>query len=279
MRTVELSSTTCIVYSPTRTTHRIVVAIAEGLGTRITTYVDLTRRRTDAVKVTVAAHDLAVFGVPVYAGRVALTAVDRLQCIRGQETPALLVVVYGNRAYEDALLELADLVSVSGFVPIAAAAFVGEHSYSTEANPIAVGRPDERDLGQAAAFGQAVRALLQCAGSVHALDRLTPPGNRPYRRGMRPWGASPATLADLCTLCGLCADVCPVGAITVGQSVETDGWACTLCSACIKVCPTGARVMADEDVLRTARWLATEHSTRKEPELYLARLSCLDDAK
>ena len=31
-------------------------------------------------------------------------------------------------------------------MPIAGAAFIGEHSYHTEARPIAPGRPDEADL-------------------------------------------------------------------------------------------------------------------------------------
>ena len=42
------------------------------------------------------------------------------------QTPAVLVVVYGNRAYDDALLELSDIATGAGFVPLAAGAFVGE---------------------------------------------------------------------------------------------------------------------------------------------------------
>lgn len=265
---MEVRAVTCVMYSPTRTTHKVVSAIATGLGASAITDVDLTWRKV-GIKVTVAPGDVAVFGVPVYAGRVAATAVERLRTVKGRGTPALLVAVYGNRAYEDALLELADLVAASGFVPVAAAAFIGEHSYSTKEAPIAAGRPDIQDLEQAHAFGRSARALLEGVTHPRDLVPLVVPGNRPYRRGMREGDVAPSTLPDLCTLCGLCGDACPVGAISVGDAVETDGLACTLCSACIKVCPTGARVMEDEGILRTARWLASEHGARKEPVIFL----------
>lgn len=50
--------------------------------------------------------ELCVIAVPVYGGRVAATALQRLQRLKGNGSPAILVVVYGNRDYEDALLEL-----------------------------------------------------------------------------------------------------------------------------------------------------------------------------
>lgn len=265
---MDVQTVTCVTYSPTRTTYRVVSAIANGLGASTITDVDLTWRKV-GIKVTVAADDVAVFGVPVYVGRVAATAVERLRSVKGRGTPALLVAVYGNRAYEDALVELSDLVTAAGFVPVAAAAFIGEHSYTTEATPIAVGRPDAQDLEQACAFGRSVRALLEGMPRSRGFAPLVVPGNRPYRRGVRESDTAPSTQAKLCTLCGLCADACPVGAISVSETVETDGLACTLCSACIRVCPTGARVMKDEGVLKTARWLATEHSERKEPVTFL----------
>ena len=266
---MEPSSVTCITYSPTRTSHRVVAAIAEGLGANATIDVDLTLRRTGTVKVAVAAADVAIFGVPVYAGRVAATAMKRLCLVKGQDTPAVLVAVYGNRAYEDALLELADLVSASGFVPVAAAAFIGEHSFSTEATLLAVGRPDAQDLDRAVAFGRDVRSMLEGAASMTDIAPVSLPGNRPYRKGVRETDSAPETLSDLCTLCGECADACPVGAVAVGETVETDGWACTLCCACTRACPTGARVLNDAGVLRTMQWLAREYSTRREPELFL----------
>lgn len=104
---------------------------------------------------------VAVFAVPVYGGHVAPAALERLQGIRGAGTPAVVVAVYGNRAFGAAVRELAAFVSERGFVPVAAGAFVGEHSYSTPATPIAAGRPDAQDLSAATAFGEQVRRKLE----------------------------------------------------------------------------------------------------------------------
>ena len=62
-------------------------------------------------------HALAVITVPVYGGRVAPPALARLKEIRGNHTPAVIAVVYGNRAYEKALEELGHKKIVSNLIP------------------------------------------------------------------------------------------------------------------------------------------------------------------
>jgi ferredoxin len=266
---MELEFAKLVYYSPTHTTQRVLGAIAEGLQVRTVINLDFTPPDAATRRLPEPREDLLLMGAPVYAGRIPSTAAARLGRLRGDGTPAVVVVVYGNRAYEDALLELHDLAYGAGFVPVAAAAFIGEHSYATEATPIAVGRPDACDLAHAAAFGREVGARLRCTGKQESFPRLNVPGKRPYRAGMGAGEAAPTTRAALCTQCGICVDVCPVGAVQLNGKVQTDGWACTLCCACVKACPTGARVMLDEGILRTATWLATEYSARKEPELFL----------
>jgi ferredoxin len=256
-------------YSPTLTTQRVLAAIAKGLQAETLIELDLTPPDAETRRLPEADEDLLLLGAPVYAGRIPTTAATRFRRLRGIGTPAVVVVVYGNRAYEDALLELYDLVATSGFVPVAAGAFIGEHSYATETTPIALGRPDDRDRVQAIAFGQAVGAMLSRMPAYERVPPLDIPGDRPFRTGMQPSDAAPTTQVERCTLCGACAAVCPVGAIRLNAGVHTDGWACTLCCACVKTCRTGARVMLDEGVLGTAEWLATEHGMRKEPELFL----------
>ena len=68
---------------------------------------------------------LAVIVVPVYGGHVAPLAMERLESIRGLDTPAVLVVVYGNRAYEKALMELDAFAIPHGLKVIAGATFIG----------------------------------------------------------------------------------------------------------------------------------------------------------
>ena len=178
--------------------------------------------------------EFVIIGAPVYGGRVAPEAVARLRRLRAHETPAGIVVVYGNRAYEDALLELRDLVIEQGFIPIAAAAFIGEHSYSTEATPIAHGRPDAFDLAQAQEFGALIRDRLAAPGVWRRTSPLPVPGAYPHREWIPPTDVAPITDEALCLRCGDCARACPTAAIAIGEVVMTNPASCILCTACVK---------------------------------------------
>ena len=59
---------------------------------------------------TLSADTVAVFAAPVYGGRIPRTALERMEGIRGEGTPAVVIAVYGNRAFEKAAAELADFV-------------------------------------------------------------------------------------------------------------------------------------------------------------------------
>lgn len=265
---MKLDTVKLVYFSPTQTTKRVLEGIAEGLSASSVVSVDLTLPGVNAAEANGLDADLVVIGAPVYAGRIPPTAMERLQAYRGQDTPAVLVVVYGNRAFEDALLELSDWAQTAGFVLVAGAAFIGEHSFNTASIPIAPGRPDEDDVQKAADFGRTVRQLLVGVSDAAALAPVAPPGNRPYRERHQGVPLAPATQVDLCTLCGRCAEVCPTAAITVGDAVVTDAEACILCCACVKACPEDARVMENEELLKTARWLSANHGVRKEPEIF-----------
>ena len=120
--------TTHIVYfSPTHTTEKIARAIAEGIGMERRIETDLTL--DESVSAIEINHSLTILATPVYKGRVAPVALQRMKRLKASGSPVILVVVYGNRAYEDALVELRDMAIELGFTPLSAVAFIGEHSY------------------------------------------------------------------------------------------------------------------------------------------------------
>lgn len=267
---MDISSITLVYFSPTKTTQHVVEAIAHGLPDRVITHHDLTPPEATIKDMPEFRNTLAIIGAPVYGGRIPQEAVRRFQRLKASNTPGVVVVVYGNRAYEDALLELRDLAITAGFTPIAGGAFIGEHSFTTEETPLATGRPDRNDLSCAQDFGRGIYLKLQTIKYLDDLPLLAVPGNDPYKeRGQRLKMITPFTRMDDCTLCGTCASVCPMNAITVDKDVSTVALACILCAACVKQCPTHARVIDHPLIKKITQWLHTNYQKRLEPETFL----------
>lgn len=243
-----------IFFSPTGTSRILAESVARGLADGAHRTIDLTREATS--QQTLPAEAVAVVAVPVYGGRVAPLARERLKSLRGEGTPTVLLTVYGNRDIGGALAELSAALREQGFIPVAGGAFVGEHAYSTAAHPIAAGRPDADDAACAEAFGRAVRRKL-AAGRVApvALERLRTPRTPllsmlrfvrfvlKYRRSQRrsPVPLLPVTDPARCIRCGRCVRLCPNGAIAKSDELHTDPARCIRCCACVKGCPEQAR--------------------------------------
>lgn len=200
-------------------------------------------------------HKPAIFAIPVYGGHMPELAKEVFKQAKAEPNqPAILVAVYGNRAFEHALTDLEDFVKQRGFVPVAAAAFVCEHSYSTPETPIAAGRPDAKDLEEARRFGEAVREKLLAndLSAINAADLKDDPMTEKQakdfmaavveaRARMAASGEKPAPRyhGDKCTRCGACVSACPTGAIKEDMSLDVSR--CIACCACEKTCPTNAR--------------------------------------
>ena len=264
---MSIVSTGLIYFSPTRTTKKVIEGIARGLQASIEQHYDLTLPDAIAQTHLEFNHDVAIIGAPVYAGRLPSVVVSRFRQIKGNGRPAAIVVVYGNRAYEDALIELRDIALEVGFRPIAAGAFIGQHSYSTSVLPIAESRPDAEDLLIAHNFGKAIRERLR-AGFSRPNEFLQVPGKLPYKEIRMLSDIAPSVSEALCSKCGRCAFVCPTAAIDKENPVNTVKELCIRCCACVKACPSNAKLLDDPRIMQAAEWLYANCSDRKEPETY-----------
>ena len=257
------TTTHLVFFSPTHTSARIARAVGEGIGMGRRIETDLTLDEgTSPILINDA---LTVIAVPVYGGRVAPIALQRLKRLKGHNAPVILLTIYGNRDYEDALVELRDTAVEQGFTPLSAGAFIGEHSYSRPNMPVAAGRPDADDLQKAEQFGrESLRFFLE---STFPLPSFYIKGNVPYKPLPAGNNATPVC-NDLCYACGNCIEVCPTHAIHLsadGSQIETIAERCIRCCACVKECPTGARIF---DSPFTAI-LHEKFSARREPETFL----------
>jgi ferredoxin len=256
-----------IFFSPTKTTRKIVSAIADEITGKARTAIDLTQRAFTEDQQSLITEGV-IIGVPVYSGRLPSLFISRMEGVKGNGLPAIIIVVYGNRAYEDALLELKEVAAGKGFTVIAAAAFIGEHSLSSKGQPIADGRPDALDMMKAADYGKRIKGIID-SGKGGA-ETLKVPGNFPYKERKPSAAVGITTDPNLCIACNKCGAACPTAAIPEGNPLVTDGEKCVRCAACIKICPTRARAFTDATSLGIAKWLFENCQKRNEPELYLA---------
>lgn len=209
----------------------------------------------------VSAGDVLVFAFPVYAGRVPQLLLEPLGRLAGQGAHVVPLAVYGNRHYDDALLEAVELLSVQQFSVLAAGAFVAEHSYT---HKVGTGRPDAQDKSTLAEFAcMAASRIAQGPGA-----RVQVAGTRPYKALPPAVDIRPKTL-DVCTGCGLCASVCPVRVISDAAPSKTAP-GCVRCCACIKICPEQARFFDDPLMTKIVGMLETNCLARREPETFFA---------
>ena len=248
-----------IVFSPTGGTKKVADDLTGALEGDVIT-VDLTDSKQNFQTVQLNREDIAVISVPSYGGRVPAVAAERLGMVHGNGARAILICVYGNRAYEDTLVELEDAAKQAGFQVIAAVAAIAEHSIARQ---FAAGRPDEQDAARLSDFAKQIQHKL----SAEDTSEPAIPGNRPYKKAGGA-GMVPKATKD-CTNCGICAAECPVQAIDQENSKKVDEKACISCMRCISVCPQDARKVNPVMLSAASLMLKKVCSERKECELFL----------
>jgi ferredoxin len=269
---MKIESVKLVYFSPTGTTKAVVQGIAHGINTDTIELIDITTPNARKQPLLTSENELLVIGVPVYMGRVPALLIEWLNSIQAHNTPTVCVVVYGNRVYDDALLELKNIVMKCGCIPIAGAAYVGEHSFSSSEIPTAQGRPDEADLNHANVLGQKIREKLESISLISQIsnvDVVDVPGIYPYRGSSKLWDVDFIAVGDECLQCGICSENCPAGAVDSNNSCLIDTEKCITCCACIKKCPQSARSIKPGLVKDASVRLHTLYSQRKEPEYFI----------
>ncbi|WP_273062551.1 EFR1 family ferrodoxin [Colibacter massiliensis] len=261
-------------FSPTGTTQKTVTKIAATLSKELSLPIetcDFTLPEKRTAPLVFSPEELIVFGMPVYAGRVPNVIIKYIRTVSGPGALAVPVVLYGNRNYDDALIELRDALEGGGMHTIAAAAFIGEHSFSRS---LAKGRPDKEDLARAACFAASIAEKIRSGNTPNPIHVR---GESPYRPYYTPRlkDGTPidirkvtSKITDACTYCGICAALCPMGSLDAADPEHYIN-ICIKCGACIKGCPRQARYYDDAGYLFHKRDLEEVYSRRAEPEIFL----------
>ena len=250
-----------IYFSPTGTSKKVLKSMLSEFDIPKCN-VDLTPYETRNNSYSFSENDLVIIGTPVYGGRIPSAAEKRIKLLNGNNTPALLVLTFGNVHYSNALSELKQMVNVNGFIAIAAATVVSEHNV---AKGIATGRPNLQDFADISMFIKKVKEKISYSqqfentsinGKVvsHLCDMrdmlpIKPHGN------------------EKCTNCGICIKLCPTHTITDPR--KTASSTCIRCMRCIKYCPQNARTYGSFKKNFAKIFLTVASHGKKQPDFFL----------
>lgn len=248
-----------ILFSPTGGTMKTANLLTKEFSSEVRV-VDLMDRKADFSALPFTSEDLCIVAVPSFGGRVPVPAVKRLSKMQGNGARAILMAVYGNRAIDDTLLELKDVLTQAGFRPVAALEAVAQHSIMPQ---FGAGRPDSRDHRELVSFAGQIKEKLAAEFS----DDLAVPGSFPYREyngiPMKP------KAGHGCVRCGHCARHCPVGAIPEEAPNQTNRKVCISCMACTAFCPQKARKVSPLVLIPAGLAMRKSCKGRKPNKLYL----------
>ncbi|WP_300381137.1 EFR1 family ferrodoxin [Clostridium sp.] len=255
-----------IYFSPTEGTKKIVRAIGDAITKNYEEFnITLPQNRTETLNFT--EDDLLIIGVPTYAGRFPKVLNEYVEKINCNNSLAIFVTTYGNRDYEDSLLELKDIFVDKGATSLAAATFIAEHSYTDK---LAKSRPNLNDLDIAHKFGTSIKNRLDEIASIDELNSLSLPGNYPYIVKTSPLSSIAPVTNEACTNCGICANNCPTAAIDFENLSVIDSSKCLKCCSCIKKCPVNAKDFIDEGYLNFKAMLISKFENNIcEPEIFI----------
>lgn len=262
-------------FSGTGTTEKTVKKIAQNIGNKLEVEVyniDFTFKKSREKKYEFTNEDLIILGTPVIAGRVPNVLLKFLESIKGNHALVIPIVMFGNRDFDDALIELRDICIKDNFIPIGAGAFVGEHSFSTE---LGKGRPDNEDFKIIEFFCDKIIDNLH--SKKYLKEKLWVKGESPYRWYYQPKDSKgnpidirkvkPKTDMTLCNNCGLCAELCPMESIKKDEVSNVIG-ICIKCCACIKKCPQKAKFFDDKGFIYHKKELENMFKRRAKVEVF-----------
>ena len=253
-----------VYFSATYTTKKIVDVIAGKLSDCIIDCDVTVQPITETIEM--GRGDVLVIGMPVYGGRIPASTLYSIANLRGNNTPAIISCVYGNRDYDDALLELRNEVEARGFKIVSASTFIARHSIFTQ---IAKDRPNAEDIAEVSQFAICSKSIINSLDDFSLLQQLDVKGNMPYKV-FNQLPIYPST-NDECVKCGVCASKCPVGAISIVDSCETDEHKCIACGRCIVECVVGARDFRGDFFAIRASKFEELYSSPRANEMYYAK--------
>ena len=245
-------------FSPTGGTRKVAEILGNAMHVDQT--IDFTPASVKLNSITPGTEDICLVTIPSFGGRIPFSATDKLKTLKASGAKAIIVTTFGNRAIDDTLLEMKDILTQNGFCCIAAIEAVTEHSFVRK---FGAGRPDTQDQIELRSFAE---LILQRIANTNT-NSVEVPGKRPYK-DFKGVPFHPAVDEKKCVSCGICATRCPADAIPRDNPKITLADRCITCMACVTNCPESARNLTDEIFAALEAKLSAVCAERKSNKLY-----------
>lgn len=274
-----MKKVTLIHFSPGGTTQKTVRTIAKGMGDVEIREYDMLKPKNRDHLLEFSKDDLVILGM-MTATKLFGIPDKILSCLKGNSTPFVGVVMFGNGYYGKSLKQMKKEMETRGFKMVAGGGFIGRHSLD---NDIAKGRPDAKDLSIQNSFGQLIHEKvvrrkdltfthkikidwpdegLLCTFKCALISALPLAPKLPVTMREK-------AFTEACIQCGTCEKKCPTGAINVA-SRAFDYNKCIGCFACGTNCPGHAIVIKSDKLKRVMAHVKPHRTaTRREPVVFI----------
>ena len=261
--------TQTIFFSPTNSTLKIITTISDALKFEKLHEINLTFPSKRKFKNIGAEADILIFGAPVYVGKIPSMIIPTIKNMIGKNRWIVLVAVYGNARLGHALSEMIYLFRDQGFRIVAAASFIGEHSFTSDDFKLAENRPDFDDLRLARSFGQKVREKFESTpNEIELIGQKPDISELNSEHKARNLIKIIRAHEENCNRCMGCWSICPTEAIDM-ITLEINEEECIRCCACVKCCKFDVREIIITMRPETKEMFMEFSKIRKEPELFL----------
>ena len=266
-------------FSPTGGTLQVAKHLAESMSKKLCVgveYHSYTLPREREVMPVFDAGDVVVWATPVYAGRIPNKTLDYVRkALHGNGNLSVALVTFGNRAYDNALAELVGLMKDGGMQTVGAAAIVTRHVFS---DTLGANRPNRDDILAIEHFAATVaEKVLSYSKDKDVIIKVPGEANpdkyySPLNTTNAPVNflkAKPLCNPELCTHCGKCMNVCPMGSVEIDGDIPMFKGICIKCQACRLSCPSRAIAFTDPDYHSHIAMIEHNFSSPKQPEFFV----------
>ena len=281
MNTKNIRQIHALFFSPTGTTERAARVLSESLGNLLKIPVNMIDFTLPAARQTdydFTARDLLIAASPTYAGKLPNKIMpDWKARIHGGHTPAVPVVTFGNRSFDNALAEFARILSDNGFDIVAAAACVSRHAFTDH---LGAGRPDWNDRQELQNFAASAAEKIKSfdgdpESELSILSKIPGDPDAPYyipkdinHQPAKFLKAKPKTDLSKCSQCSVCVRRCPMGAIDPRNISNITG-ICIKCQSCIRHCTRRAKYFDDPAFLSHVAMLEQNFQEAKRNQFFI----------